>query len=62
MASTHRKVAVTVSMEVDIEAWADANGLTSSTEVRDDVKAYVQTLVQECSASNEGWISEVKVK
>jgi hypothetical protein len=49
-------------MEVDIEAWADANGLTSSTEVRDDVKVYLRTLLQECSASNEGWITEVTVR
>lgn len=52
-ASATRKVSVTLTIEVDQEAWTEAYG-DERPAIRDAVKAYVLNLVQECSASNEG--------
>lgn len=39
------KIAVTVVIEVDAEAWADEYGIDKA-DVRDDIKQYVLTGVQ----------------
>lgn len=40
------KIAVTVVIELDERQWADYNGLTSTREVREDVRTHVLTTLQ----------------
>ena len=35
------KIRLSITIEVDPDRWADLNGLTTSAEVREDIKAYV---------------------
>lgn len=52
-ASATRKVSISLTIEVDQDAWSETYG-DERPEIRDAVKAYVLNLVQECSASDEG--------
>lgn len=40
------KIAVTVVIELDECQWADYNGLTSTREVREDVRSHILTVLQ----------------
>ena len=56
------KVRVTLSIEVDVEAWNLAYGTGSATAIRQDVADYVVAQVQGCAAADEGGIVNVERK
>jgi hypothetical protein len=48
-----QRITITATLEVDVEGWdADYGNGTSTTEIRQDVKAYAQNLLQQ---SNDNW-------
>lgn len=47
------KVRIEVTAEVDVEAWAEAYGI-SGKELREDVKSYALTQLQGAAATDEG--------
>jgi hypothetical protein len=53
-----RKVAVSITLTVDPEAWANTYGEFSPA----DVRAYFLNMAQNCAAANEGCIVEATVK
>jgi hypothetical protein len=55
------KINVTLSIEVDPEAWADTYGITKA-EVRGDVRQYIETQIQGCSAVEEFLFTSVSTK
>lgn len=54
------KVRVTLSIDVDPEAWTDTYGIEGAAEIRADVKQYVRGLVSGCAAADEGAIVDVE--
>jgi hypothetical protein len=55
------KIRVTLTIEVDPEAWTLAYG-TEPEDLREDVKTYVLGTVAECAAAREGGIQNVLVR
>ena len=56
------KVRVTLSLNVDPEAWDLAYGTgTDAAAVREDVKSYVVTYIQQSAAAEEDGITDVRV-
>jgi len=52
------KVRVTLTVEVDSDAWAEEYGLVQSKAVREDVEGYVRQAVFESPAAQAGLIRE----
>lgn len=46
------KVRIPVTVEIDMAAWDDVYGGGTATEIREDVKRYVQDLVRQQLAGN----------
>ena len=47
------RVRISISVSVDLDAWNLAYGTETTAEVRADVKQYVRTYLQNCSAVDE---------
>lgn len=47
------KVRLEFTVDVDPEAWTLAFGVKGSSEIREDVRAYMRNLIQQCAAAEE---------
>lgn len=56
------RVAVTLTVEVDPEAWEAAYGVSGSRQIRDDVRIYIRGQVQNSAAADEGGIQSVSFR
>ena len=56
-----RKINVTLTLEVDVDAWGETYGLPNSL-VQHDVREYVQTAIQGCHAAETGLIASATAK
>lgn len=55
------KISMTVTIDVNPDEWCTEFG-QNPTEVRDDVKSYMLTLIQECGPSADGIVRSVELK
>jgi len=43
------RVRVVFTVEVDVDGWGRDYGVTGATAIRDDVRAYLSSVVRECN-------------
>ncbi len=55
------KVRVSLTLDIDRDAWYDIYGVEGVAALREDVRTYVLSLVQNSAASDEGGITDVRV-
>lgn len=44
-----QRVSISVTVEVDVDGWEQDYGVTGAQDIRQDVKAYVDSVIRECN-------------
>ncbi len=55
------RIRIPLSVEVDPSAWTAEYGDQGARDIRESVKSYIQTAIQQSAAGEAGAIKEVKI-